>query len=65
MDRQKRSGEHERSVQERRRSNAAGVHGNSGYNRRQKYPIDWLELANDEYADDSECSSDHLGDPGS
>lgn len=47
MDNQKRSGEHERSVQERRRSNAAGAHGEAKYNRNTKYPFrsvhDYLE----------------------
>lgn len=47
MNNQRRSGEHERSVQELRRSNAAGAHGENKYNRNQKYPIksvsDYLE----------------------
>lgn len=47
MNNQRRSGEHERSVQELRRSNAAGTHGESKYNRNEKYPIrsvyDYLE----------------------
>lgn len=56
----KRSEKHERQVQELRRSNAAGTHGESKYNRREKYPTDWLEWSNDEYADDSEYPSDDL-----
>lgn len=47
MDNQKRSGEHQRHVEELKRSNAAGLHGNTRYNRREKYPIrsvqDYLE----------------------
>lgn len=47
MDNQSRSGEHERAVQELRRSNAAGTHGDHKYNRKTKYPIrsvqDYLE----------------------
>lgn len=38
MNNQSRSGEHERRVQELRRSNAAGAHGNDRYIRREKYP---------------------------
>jgi len=51
MDNRKRSGEHERSVQELRRSNAAGAHGNDKYNRKQKYPTDYRQLIEDEYED--------------
>ena len=47
MDNQRRSGEHERRVQELRRSNAAGAHGDNKYNRNTKYRInsvhDYLE----------------------
>jgi len=47
MSDQRRSGEHERRVQELRRSNAAGAHGNDRYIRKEKYPIrtvqDYLE----------------------
>jgi hypothetical protein len=39
MDNQRRSGEHERRVQELRRSNAAGAHGDNAYSRREKYTI--------------------------
>ena len=58
MNNQSRSGEHERRVQELRRSNAAGAHGNNAYSRREKYKTDWLEVAYDEYP---ECESDDLG----
>lgn len=60
MDNQKRSGEHERHVQELRRSNAAGAHGSSKYSRKVKYPIDYLEI-NDEYdGETAECTDDDL-----
>lgn len=52
MDDQKRSGEHERRVQELRRSNAAGAHGNSKYNRKQKYPNNWLEEACEDFPEE-------------
>lgn len=52
MNNQSRSGEHERSVQELRRSNAAGAHGASKYSRRDKYPTDYLQEAYDEYPED-------------
>lgn len=39
MTSQKRSGEHQQRVEELRRSNAAGVHGNTKYSRREKYSI--------------------------
>lgn len=42
MNDQRRSGEHERRVQELRRSNAAGAHGINRYNRRDKYPVDYI-----------------------
>lgn len=45
MDNQQRSGEHERQVQELRRSNAAGAHGENKYSRRSKYPNNWIEEA--------------------
>lgn len=45
MNNQRRSGEHERHVQELRRSNAAGAHGESGYVRKSKYPNDYLQQA--------------------
>lgn len=47
MKNDKRSGEHQRRVQELRRSNAAGAHGSSKHDRNEKYPIrtvqDYLE----------------------
>lgn len=47
MDNQKRSGEHQRRVQELRRSNAAGAHGEKKFSRQEKHPIrsveDYLE----------------------
>lgn len=58
MNSQARSGEHERSVQELRRSNAAGAHGEGKYSRKEKYRTNWLEWAYDEY---SECEGDDLG----
>lgn len=64
MNDQRRSGKHEHSVQELRRSNAAGAHGANKYNRREKYPTNWLEWSNDEYADDPECRGDDLGHTG-
>lgn len=54
MNNQSRSGEHERRVQELRRSNAAGAHGESGYNRKGKYPQDWLQEAFDDGLFDEE-----------
>lgn len=48
MKKDKRSGEHERRVQELRRSNAAGAHGNSAYSRRSKYPDNWIQEAYDD-----------------
>lgn len=38
MNDQRRSGEHERRVQELRRSNAAGAHGSPKHDRNEKYP---------------------------
>ncbi len=58
MKRQPRSGQHERYVQELRRSNAAGVHGNSGYNRTSKYPRDYLFEAEEDGLFDDEESTD-------
>jgi len=39
--RAKRSNEHQRWVDELRRSNAAGTHGSTRYNRREKYKTDY------------------------
>lgn len=60
MNNQKRSGEHERRVQELRRSHAAGPHGNHKYNRKQKYPIDWLEINDGSDGEAAECTDDDL-----
>lgn len=57
MNEQKRSGEHQRRVNELRRSNAAGTHGSNKYTRTVKYPIDYLELLDEETA---ECESGDL-----
>lgn len=54
MNNQSRSGEHERSVQELRRSNAARAHGASKYSRRDKYPCDYLQEAYDDGLFDEE-----------
>lgn len=54
MDNQSRSGEHERAVQELRRSNAAGTHGVSSYVRKNKYPVDYLQEAIDDGLFDEE-----------
>lgn len=51
---QKRSGKHERQVQELRRSNAAGVHGDTSYNRRIKYRPDYVQEAIDDGLFDEE-----------
>lgn len=52
MNNQKRSGEHERQVQELRRSNAAGAHGGGKYNRKSKYRIDWIEEAEEDFPEE-------------
>lgn len=54
MKNDKRSGEHQRMVQELRRSNAAGVHGDSRYNRTSKYPHDYLFEAEEDGLFDEE-----------
>lgn len=38
---QKRSNEHQRYVEELRRSNAAGTHGSNRYSRKEKYRADY------------------------
>lgn len=43
---QRRSDGHQRQVEELRRSNAAGTHGDNGYSRKEKHPIDWLDEDN-------------------
>ena len=54
MSDQRRSGEHDRRVQELRRSNAAGAHGVGKYSRRSKYPNDWIQEACDDGSFDEE-----------
>lgn len=43
---QKRSAEHQRQVEELRRSNAAGVHGDHRYSRTQKHRKDYRDARN-------------------
>jgi hypothetical protein len=60
MNNQKRSGEHERQVQELRRSNAAGAHGSGKYSRRVKYPVDYLEIDDENDGEAAERADDDL-----
>lgn len=60
MSKTRRSGEHERSVQELRRSNAAGAHGYAKYNRRTKYPVNYLEIDDEYDGEAAECEDDNL-----
>lgn len=49
VQRAKRTNEHQRWVDELRRSNAAGTHGNDKYNRRTKYKPDYRSNDDQEF----------------
>lgn len=44
---QQRPKRHVQAVQNLRKSNAAGVHGENRYNRRSKYPTDYFDFEED------------------